>query len=489
MKIKTWVISWFVIVVLTLCVVGSFVYKIDPFFHYHAPNLEKYYYTLNNQRSQNDGILRHFEYDAMVVGTSMTENFKTSEIDKIFNCKAIKVPYSGGTYKEINDAVLTALKSNPNLRIVIRCLDMEMFTYSWDAMRHDLGDYPTYLYDANPINDVEYLLNKDVVFDRTYKMIEDSKGEYFSPGITSFDDYSRWQDKYTFGINSVCPDGVNTVEKEQRHLSDDDRKKIEKSIEYNIIRTAKMYPDVEFYLFYSPYSAVSWNDWKNAGTLYRMLEAEAFITERLIQYDNIHLFSFNNRTDLITDLNNYKDTGHYGSWINSFILKWMYNGQYQITKDNYKEYLEQEYNFYTTFDYQSLNGQEDYEADYYAGALLNSELTGISPLDVWSDEGTEKYYVGTECVGAVFSVDLDKGYNYLCFQGRKMTDAECVEASVLDENGELVYQDSREVIDQDLHMYVIDLSSLSGRVSIILNSGESSEINNEYFSFSSIDIF
>ena len=127
MKAKVWLISWLVIVISALSVFGYWVYKIDPYFHYHKPDLDKYFYTLNNQRSQNDGIIKHFDYDAIITGTSMTENFRTSEADEIFGFHYIKVSFSGGTYKEINDNIEKALSINKNLKTVIRCLDLSHF--------------------------------------------------------------------------------------------------------------------------------------------------------------------------------------------------------------------------------------------------------------------------------------------------------------------------------------------------------------------------
>lgn len=103
----------------------------------------------------------------------------------------------------------------------------------------------------------------------------------------------------------------------------------------------------------------------------RQIEAEQYIIELLLECDNVRLYSFNNRTDITTDLNHYKDAGHYASWINSLMLGWMYNGEGLLTWENYKDYLEEELLFYTTFDYESLNGQIDYEEDDYAAILLN----------------------------------------------------------------------------------------------------------------------
>ena len=56
---------------------GGLVAAVDPFFHFHGP-AEGLSYALDSERYQNDGISRHFTYDAVMTGTSMTENFKAS---------------------------------------------------------------------------------------------------------------------------------------------------------------------------------------------------------------------------------------------------------------------------------------------------------------------------------------------------------------------------------------------------------------------------
>lgn len=121
-KPRIWLLLHFLLPIVALLPIAALVIHVDPFFHYHPPYLEDYFYTLNNQRSQNDGIIKHFEYDALITGTSMAENFKTSEMDEIFGTTSIKVAYSGGSYKEINDSLIVALRSNPNLKTIVRGL-------------------------------------------------------------------------------------------------------------------------------------------------------------------------------------------------------------------------------------------------------------------------------------------------------------------------------------------------------------------------------
>lgn len=354
MKAKYWIAGWLVIIILGLLLMGGCVYKVDPYFHYHKPDISKYYYVLDNQRSQNDGIIKHFEYDALITGTSMTQNFKSSEMDEIFDCRSIKVPFVGATYKEINDNISTAIASNSDLKIVVRGLDMGKFMDKKDKMSDELGEYPNYLYDDNPLNDVEYLLNRDVLWGRVYPMIHARKEENFEPGITSFDEYSRvGQEEY--GLDAVCPDGVpNVIPGEPIHLSESKRENVEGNIRQNVISLAEANPDIQFYYFITPYSAISWGNGVASGAIYRQIEAEERVIEMILECDNIKLFSFNNKLELTCNLDNYRDEAHYGEWINSEILQWMHDGDGLITKDNYKEYLEEELNNYLTLDYDSL---------------------------------------------------------------------------------------------------------------------------------------
>lgn len=188
---KNWIRMYFGLTFILLFAVLAVVIYVDPAFHYHKPN-PKYFYKISNERVQNDGIVKHFDYQGVITGTSMTQNFKTSEANMIFNCEFVKVPFSGATYNEVNNIVETALANNPECRIIIRGLDYGKIVEDKDKQRFDLGVYPTYLYDDNIFNDVNYVLNRNTLFGEVYPMIIQSKRDGFSGGYTSFDVYSNW---------------------------------------------------------------------------------------------------------------------------------------------------------------------------------------------------------------------------------------------------------------------------------------------------------
>lgn len=246
-----------------------------------------------------------------------------------------------------------------------------------------------------------------------------------------------------------------------------------------------------------------------AGTIYKQLEAEEYIIELILQCDNIKLFSFNNRTDITTNINNYKDTRHYGQWVNSLILHWMHDGKYQITKENYKDYLAEERKNYLNLNYSSLNMQDDYESDFYIAALLNEELTGAKPfkiIDMRTDElhlsdafiisdqyngsygiecqGSLQREVGSEIsvmdylinyhyIGAQIDIADADDYGYLTFYGKKVSDHGQPTVYVLDSSGNKVGEltENYRNLDNEWHQYVIDITDAQGDIKIIFHGG------------------
>lgn len=509
LKSKHWIMGYFVLTIVMLAGIGMWTVKVDPFFHYHKPDTSTYFYSLNNQRSQNDGISKHFDYQGLITGTSMTENFKTSEAEDFWGHTFIKVPYAGGSYKEINDNLEVAISHNAELKIIIRGLDMGKFFDDKDAIA-DLGEYPTYLYDKNVFNDVKYLFNRDVVFTRVYPMVKSSLNLSSGAGISSFDAYSNWMGMHIFGVRALFPSGVELQEPtEQIELTQEERNTILGNVKQNITDLAAEHPDVEFYYFFTPYSAAWWKSLLDTGKLNRQIQAEKIVIEEILKYSNIKLFSFNCLTDITTDLNNYKDTMHYGGWINSLMLKYMYNHECLITSDNYKEYLDEEFYFYTTYDYAKFNEQEDYTNDYYAAALLNESISGIRPykIDLNNDDNikfsnseiSDERYNGNAailCQGCLqramesgisvsdylrdvdyvgFRVNLEdiSLYRYLVFYGKKVSDQGQPGVYVYDETGDVVneYVMNYQDLDNEWHQYLMDISQMKGKAVIIFNGG------------------
>ncbi|MBQ8041585.1 MAG: hypothetical protein IJ274_17270, partial [Lachnospiraceae bacterium] len=82
-KSTKWMIAFISMFLAILLLTGTFMVVVDPYFHYHKP-LNGLGYSLENERYQNDGIVKHFSYDAIITGSSMTECFRPSEMKELF---------------------------------------------------------------------------------------------------------------------------------------------------------------------------------------------------------------------------------------------------------------------------------------------------------------------------------------------------------------------------------------------------------------------
>ena len=142
-----------------LIVVLCFIF--DPYFHFHKP-FPFVRYRLYEERYINDGISRHFDYNAMITGTSMAQNFKTSEVDELFGVQSVKETFSGAGYQELSQNLERALERNSDLKTVIWTVDYNGFIRKKDYSRYD--SYPTYLYDDDPWNDTQYVFNKGIFY-------------------------------------------------------------------------------------------------------------------------------------------------------------------------------------------------------------------------------------------------------------------------------------------------------------------------------------
>lgn len=340
----------FVVLLLPVFFLGFVIVVCDPYFHYHKPIMK---YILDSERWQNDGILKNFEYDAIITGTSLDQNAKNTELDKLFKVNSVKTTYSGGNFAEISSALKKAFNEDKKIKLITmsfgytRYMDTEYDDWgTWE-----LADFPFYMYDTSLLNDWQYIYNLDTVL-HCFKNI---KRTIENVPSTSFDEYSSWNYLYKFGKDIVISQYKRPIKsKNKEKITDDYINKLKKNINYNFIEIAKAHPETEFYLYFAPLSVVWWDEYNQNGILDFRIDGIEEAIKELLTCDNIKVFYFVNETDITTNLSNYTDLVHYGEWINSKMLQDMAVGKNQLTKENYKDAVNKTREFYRNYDYDSL---------------------------------------------------------------------------------------------------------------------------------------
>lgn len=342
---KTEYNKWFrnCIIALASLLLGIFVLVliVDPFFHYHKPITK---YRLIEPRYTNDGISRHFNYDAVITGTSMSQNFKNSQFDRLFYVHSVKMPFAGAGYEEISDNMARTLKRNPHVSKVLWAVDYNGLLRKPDWSQY--SEYPTYLYDENVLNDAPYVYNKSILY----------HGLLPNLILTMNDGESTSMDAYTYYVNSKGPEAVyfgrhSCTMASSLCLSESEIAQVEETFQTNFIDIINDYPDTTFYLYFTPYSIFNWEYLDGCGQIERHIEAQTIATEMLLECPNVELSTFFDETDMICNLDNYTDEAHYTPEVSEMIMNSIAAKDHLVTKDNYRAKIEAQKQFFLNFDY------------------------------------------------------------------------------------------------------------------------------------------
>lgn len=378
-KSKQWVLITIATTIVFLTFVGAVIFIVDPFFHFHKP-LQGLAYSIDNQAYTNPGIVRNFSYDSVITGSSMTENFKPSEFKEILGLDAVKVPYSGGTAKNMNVILDLALQHNQGIKEIFLGLDISMLEKKPSATRVPL---PQYLYNKNVLDDVNYALNKAVLFGQVEAVLDRTR----QGGQTiSFDDAYFWEPLYKFNENVVTESYLASIS-QSSYRKPPDINVTKANLEANIIPLIVENHQIEFHIFFPPYSILFWHMLAQSNTVDATIVELDYVVESLLQYDNVKLYYFQNIEEIVGNLYLYKDYTHYNAQINSYMLHCFANGEQLLTKNNYKDELQKMKLLATNFDYDIFFGnkiplkQEEEIYDYF-NLLKNDNYVTILSVKV-----------------------------------------------------------------------------------------------------------
>ncbi len=344
MKKFAWTIINITLILLLLIAAATII--VDPFIHFHKP-LGKWAAVETSERYALIGVAKNMDYDTALIGSSMSENFLASWFeDGTFGNSCVKLCLQGAHFDDFN-IILNAVLQHDNTKTVLFCLDTYLLT-------NIPGEYPTtipsYLSDDNLFNDIYYILNKDVVFEYIPKFILNNKWEHYSA-----DSAYTWQDMFVFSKDSV----ISTYKK-QRLTTTFEEKPYDLYLDNcdaflsSMIPYIENNPDVTFYFYASPYSILFWDDSMRRGDTAAEITAYAYVCERLLTYKNVRMFYFQNATDIITNLDNYRDYSHFSQDINYFMFESMRDGKYELKEDTYYDTLLDMYHYAKSYDYESL---------------------------------------------------------------------------------------------------------------------------------------
>jgi hypothetical protein len=325
---KRWTLRLVIVCLLLLSLVGLAVFTIDPLQHFRRATFYRPWW--GPQRYYDPGFVKHYDYDCIIIGSSMVENFIPSEVGRKLSRKVLLAPLRGfASYEE--HVLLSAALRTGKVKAVIWGLDFYHF------LGGARGAYmPYYLYDDNPLNDYQYLLNIDVLLKDCWRTLEANLlpriawRKELNPDSAHF-----WGDQFTFSRESTLkswhdprrghPTQVATSKPRLDSMVD--------NFEANVMSLVERYPGVRYYFFYPPYSILYWVN-ADSSWLGTQMEFKRYLFRRIRELPNVRVFDFQDAGEITLDLDNYKDYTHFSPDVNKFIIDAISRNQYLVTGDN-----------------------------------------------------------------------------------------------------------------------------------------------------------
>lgn len=316
-------------VLLIVCVMITIVF--DPFFQYHKP-LTGLKAVLTDTEYQCIGSLRTFEYDSLIVGSSVVENNYNGWFNEGFDCKTIKAVRTYGATADLCYLMDAAFEDH-NLKYVFYNMD----TSSLDAdpvETYSITGSPMYLYDDDYFNDIEYVLNKGVLLEKIPFLIANSFiGDYDENDSYNWSQWKSFHQDLALANYSRKPSVSPML----------DKTFYQEQLEGNLALITERignHPETTFKIFFPPYSMLYWDN------IYRNGKTEAYLHNMeqaigtLLAYDNVEIYYFQQEEKIICDLNHYMDILHFSQEVNHWMYEQMAAGNYRLTQDTYMRTLD-----------------------------------------------------------------------------------------------------------------------------------------------------
>lgn len=323
---KRWAVITSSLLLSALTMIALSVVLIDPFEIYRKATAFIPPITSGTQSYSNAGIARSYDYDSVIIGSSMTENFKPSELDAFFGGRFVKLCINGGT--PFNHAQMMDLAFRTHdIRTVFFGLDVDSLSHFYKTPKADMPDY---LYDARLLNDVQYWFNRSVLA----KYIPSCLNTWGKSDPGQRDSMYSWGESFAYGKEAVLGDLVISAQAiPQEEIMADPvlSQQSRLNVEYNLIPYIEQHPDTEFIIFFAPYSLVRWYEYYRQGSLQYHLNQKEALIKRLLPYENVRIYDFHAQLQWILDLDLYVDSAHYCPEINSEIAEMISRDECRIT--------------------------------------------------------------------------------------------------------------------------------------------------------------
>ncbi|HCJ51359.1 MAG TPA: hypothetical protein DHV67_05810 [Gallionella sp.] len=359
-KAKKWVLVYLILVLVPIIMLIGAFWAYDPLQLYHKPWGRPATFN-TNMRIQAAGIIRNHDFDSIILGTSIMENYSSKEVGKRLSGNFVNISISAGDYFE-RARVLGFLFKIKNIRNVVYSLDS---VYMNTRAGYSLFPYPTYeyLYDNNQLNDIRVYLNHFYIKClSTWSADGDCVG--FTPDLNRPNAWSGDNENLRRfgGLDKWCAASGNYLMQDSigkirqagqavatgsvlRFTEEQVGQRVASALTYvdkYVIHFVKANPETRFYFVFPPYSRVQYAIWYQYRTINSFIHAAVLrhLAMEASRLPNMQVFGFENEA-YSDDIANYMDIVHAHPDHDAYLLASLASGRGCLTLANVESYIEE----------------------------------------------------------------------------------------------------------------------------------------------------
>ncbi len=304
------------------------VYTVDPYMHYRKPAWYKPMFR--ECYAIAPGMMRHFDFDCLMIGSSMVRNFALPDINEYLGSQqSIKISASSATSQDLKKITDIAFQEKGrNLKMVVYAMDL--WAVNKPEPNYTMFDY---LYREDNREDYKYFFSRKTysAIHQLLKQVITSKPKKARIHYRNYDtmfctDYPG----KPYGKLRVIADALDCeTTKRLPQMPDQDTDTV-KRFEEDILALIEEHPETEFVIFLPPTSLYYWclvnnNEFTDKnGTAKNCMDAllkqKKMMLLRLLDYPNVRVYDPHCEETFVRDYARYNDTTHYSAEICKEIL-------------------------------------------------------------------------------------------------------------------------------------------------------------------------
>lgn len=330
MKAKKWLVRLFASIISILLVMALTVFIYDPYCYYRIPDNRL---IVNNYRFLNAGIAKNADYNTVILGSSMTQNFNMDSFRTKLGMDPVKLSVGAMSIEgmELTYGLVDRVGKAENVFV---CIDLP----SLNKDKDDLETYATYLYNDTAFDDYKYLFGYETWMRLLPLNIAFNLADAVGIKLPSFyackniDDIGQWHSDATYDGEKIKENYMNNYTGVSAQNTVGVQTRMTKNAD-KILSIVCSDDTKNVILFFPPYSALYWADSMNQGLFEEYMMVKEYIVNQAEKMPHVAVYDFQ-PMDIISDLDNYKDITHYSAYINEEMVDCFSEKRYLVDSEN-----------------------------------------------------------------------------------------------------------------------------------------------------------